>query len=80
MKKYRLLLMVLLLSFLPLNNIAKAAQEDFRVIGYYSEGLFDEPIENLQMDKLTHIMYAFLCPLKNQSTCGKLYLLLMKTA
>lgn len=62
MKKYRLLLMVLLLSFLPLNNIAKAAQEDFRVIGYYSEGLFDEPIENLQMDKLTHIMYAFLIP------------------
>ncbi len=59
MKKYRILLMILLLSLLPLNNIAKAAQEDFHMIGYYSEGLFDEPVENLPMDKLTHIMYGF---------------------
>jgi len=36
--------------------------EDFRVIGYYSGDLFEEPLENLQTDKLTHIMYAFLIP------------------
>lgn len=36
--------------------------DDFRVIGYYSGDLFEEPLENLQTDKLTHIMYAFLIP------------------
>lgn len=35
---------------------------DFRIIGYYSGDLFEEPLENLQTDKLTHIMYAFLIP------------------
>lgn len=36
--------------------------DDFRVIGYYSGDLFEEPPQNLQTDKLTHIMYAFLIP------------------
>lgn len=35
---------------------------DFKVIGYYSGSLFDEPIANLQTDKLTHVIYAFLIP------------------
>ncbi len=41
--------------------------ENFRVIGYYSGDLFEEPLENLQTDKLTHIMYAFLIPQKDGS-------------
>lgn len=36
--------------------------DDFRVIGYYSGDLFEEPLSSLQTDKLTHIMYAFLIP------------------
>lgn len=44
------------------------AEKEFRVIGYYSGDLFDEPLENLQTDKLTHIMYAFLIPQKD-GTC-----------
>ncbi len=35
---------------------------DFKVVGYYSGDLFDEPVERLQTDKLTHIMYAFAIP------------------
>lgn len=34
----------------------------FKVIGYYSGDLFNEPVEKLQTDKLTHVMYAFLIP------------------
>lgn len=40
----------------------KATENQFKVIGYYSGSLFDEPIEKLQTDKLTHIIYAFLIP------------------
>ena len=36
--------------------------DNFRTIGYYSGDLFEEPLEKLQTDKLTHIMYAFLIP------------------
>ena len=43
------------------------SDNEFRVIGYYSGDLFDEPLENLQTDKLTHIMYAFLIPQKDGS-------------
>ena len=42
--------------------------DNFRIIGYYSGDLFDEPLENMQTDKLTHIMYAFLIPQKD-GTC-----------
>ncbi|WP_313370695.1 glycosyl hydrolase family 18 protein, partial [Sedimentibacter sp.] len=34
----------------------------FKVIGYYSGDLFNEHLENLQTDKLTHVIYAFLIP------------------
>lgn len=36
--------------------------DKFKVVGYYSGDLFDEPLENLQTDKLTHVIYAFLIP------------------
>ena len=41
--------------------------DDFRTVGYYSYDLFEEPLEKLQTDKLTHIMYAFLIPEKDGS-------------
>lgn len=41
--------------------------DNFRTIGYYSYDLFEEPLEKLQTDKLTHIMYAFLIPQKDGS-------------
>ena len=51
-------------------NSAKESKEnldDFRTVGYYSYDLFEEPLEKLQTDKLTHIMYAFLIPQKDGS-------------
>lgn len=46
----------------------EAENDRFRVIGYYSGDLFDEPLDKLQTDKLTHIMYAFLIP-QADGTC-----------
>ncbi len=37
-------------------------EKEFKVIGYYSGDLFNEPLEKLQTDKLTHVIYAFLIP------------------
>ncbi len=37
-------------------------KREFKAVGYYSGDLFDEPVENLQTDKLTHVIYAFLIP------------------
>ena len=36
--------------------------EEFKVIGYYCGEWFDVPVEKLQAEKLTHIMYGFLIP------------------
>lgn len=40
----------------------KLGDYDFKVVGYYSGDLFNEPVEKLQTDKLTHIMYSFVIP------------------
>lgn len=45
----------------------KGNLDNFRTVGYYSYDLFEEPLEKLQTDKLTHIMYAFLIPEKDGS-------------
>lgn len=42
-------------------------ENNFKVVGYYSYEYFNEPVEKLQTDKLTHIMYGFLIP-KNDGT------------
>lgn len=42
--------------------------DDFKVIGYYCGEWFDVPVEKLQADKLTHIMYGFLIPTE-EGTC-----------
>lgn len=36
--------------------------DEFKVIGYYCGEWFDVPVEKLQAEKLTHIMYGFLIP------------------
>lgn len=43
-------------------QIWKYNTREFKVVGYYSGDLFNEPIEKLKTDKLTHIMYAFIIP------------------
>ena len=47
--------------------IPQAAMDEaqFKVIGYYSGDLFNEPVEKLQTDKMTHVIYAFLLPQEN---------------
>lgn len=44
-----------------LNN----TNENFRVVGYYCGDTFDYPVEEVQVDKLTHLIYAFLIPTEN---------------
>ena len=66
-------LILILLSFLLASGIgftpalaeqnsAESEDSQFKVVGYYSGDLFNEPVENLQTDKLTHVIYAFLIP------------------
>lgn len=62
MKQLKILLVVLLLLVPQPAWADDGYQTDFKIVGYYSEGLFDEPLSNLQLDKLTHVMYAFLMP------------------
>lgn len=63
MKKWLIVMLSLLVAFsAPLTAYSAADEQPFRVVGYYSESPFDEPVERLPMDKLTHIMYAFLLP------------------
>lgn len=44
------------------DEYVKNEERQFKVIGYYSGDLFDEPLEKLQTKKLTHVIYAFLIP------------------
>lgn len=74
MKKYfmagfLLIMVMLILQFTGGNNCLAAPQKDgqFKVVGYYSGALFDEPVGNLATDKLTHIVYAFLIPREDGS-------------
>lgn len=60
-----ILLVLLFVFVLPYVSFAEQKDKDrgeFKIIGYYSGDLFDEPVESLQTDKLTHIIYAFLIP------------------
>lgn len=61
-KWYVLLAVVAMAVFCLANTPAMAAEEDFRVVGYYSATSFDEPLERLDMTQYTHIMYGFLKP------------------
>jgi len=61
-QKWTILLMLLLAW---LFFAVPATAEDgapFRVVGYYSATSFDEPLEQVQMDCYTHLMYGFFKP------------------
>ena len=60
-----LVLTVVILSTSAFAMEAEDNEGEFKVIGYCSGDLFDEPLENLQTDKLTHVIYAFLIPQKD---------------
>lgn len=55
------------IAVFAVDNISAETQREFKVIGYYSGDLFNEPLKNLQTDKLTHVIYAFLIPEKDGS-------------
>ena len=57
-------------SFAGDKNIGDSASSssEFKVIGYYCGEWFDVPVEKLQAEKLTHIMYGFLIPTED-GTC-----------
>lgn len=67
------ILMINILSFTAFaeEHTETENKREFKVIGYYSGDLFDEPVENLQTDKLTHVIYAFLIP-QNDGTLVEL--------
>ncbi len=69
---YGLIALILFVNVFLVNvSAAEYAENEsgkkFKVIGYYSGDLFDEPLENLQTDKLTHVIYAFLIPQEDGS-------------
>lgn len=69
-KKSFFTMLLVLLAMLLLASPAMAQDNDseqFRVVGYYSATSFDEPLERVQMDKYTHIMYGFLKPQEDGS-------------
>lgn len=58
-----LILIALLATTLTPESGRKQWQpEDFRVMAYSSELPFDDPVESIQFEKLTHIIYAFVIP------------------
>lgn len=68
-----ILIAVLMLSIYTCYGaeINLSSEKEFKVIGYYSGDLFNEPLDKLQTDKLTHIIYAFLIP-KSDGTLEEL--------
>jgi len=57
-----ILLNIFSISAFAMEYIEQEDTSEFKVIGYYSGDLFNEPLEKLQTDKLTHVIYAFLIP------------------
>lgn len=55
------IIFVLLIVFSCSLSTYAGGRNDFKVVGYYSD-IFDNPVEELQFDKVTHIIYAFLIP------------------
>lgn len=50
------------------SGTATTDTDSFKVIGYYCGEWFDVPVEKLQAEKLTHVMYGFLIPTED-GTC-----------
>lgn len=62
MQRRKWLILLLLGLLLLWTAPAMAAEEDFKVVGYYTATSFDEPLERVQMEQYTHIMYGFWKP------------------
>ncbi len=64
MRKQKMIVLLLSVALLLLGTTSAMAAEteDFKVIGYYTATSFDEPLERVQMEQYTHIMYGFLKP------------------
>lgn len=71
MKRLKIIVLMFIITLITLCilsscNFTQASKEtsinEFKVVGYYSGDLFNEPVEKLQTDKLTHIMYSFVIP------------------
>ncbi|MEL7647352.1 MAG: glycosyl hydrolase family 18 protein [Sedimentibacter sp.] len=71
MKKNNAIVIIVLVSLLlPITSACinvktsndRIDSNDFKVVGYYSGDLFNEPVEKIQTEKLTHIMYSFVIP------------------
>lgn len=62
-----LLLGLVALLLLGTEPAMAAEAEEFKVIGYYTATSFDEPLERVQMEQYTHIMYGFLKPQEDGS-------------
>jgi GH18 family chitinase len=60
-----LLINIFLMPAFAVESTEPDDERGFKVIGYYSGDLFNEPVGNLQTDKLTHVIYAFLIPKKD---------------
>lgn len=63
-KNIALFIMVILLTttLRPTSDKKQWRPEDFKVMAYSSELPFDDPIDTIQFEKLTNIIYAFLIP------------------
>lgn len=65
---WRLMVFILVFNIGSISSFAletgsEATQkEQFKVVGYYSGELFNEPVEKVQTQKMTHVIYAFLIP------------------
>lgn len=57
-----ILLVLLAATLTPTSEKKRWKPEDFKVMAYSSELPFNDPIDTIQFEKLTHIMYAFLIP------------------
>jgi len=72
-KNETIVLLILLLLLLPITSACinvktlndRIERSDFKVVGYYSGDLFNESVEKIQTNKLTHIMYSFVIPKKD---------------
>lgn len=58
------LILVLLVSttLTPVSDEKRWQPENFKIMAYSSELPFDDPVESIRFDQLTHVIYAFAIP------------------
>lgn len=69
-KKWIMIIVCIAILFsLNAGDVFASEKNNFKVVGYYSE-IFDDPVERVPFDKITHITYAFLIPSEDGSLVG----------